>query len=378
MKLLNKILVPIDINIETETLAEKVNSIASEFDSSVLLICTLPKEMRHKSFADSLKKIANEKLNNFEKKLNGVEVSLKSIDFANPLENIIMHSRVENVNVIITAPLLHGDKDDKIISSLVQKLVRKSEKPVWVAKESQNHKIKTILCPTDFSDASERALKNTLQIVKKFHSKVIILNTYLPYFITSLRIEIDLEKENQNLKAQHEQEMEVFLKKFSLTDVNFSVMIKDGDTNQVINNIVLNNNVDLVVAGTTGKNNFGKIIIGSVTEKLIREMPCSVITTKASDIVNLKLENETNDIELLSKLAQEELDCGNYEKAIVHYKMCLRINDMHIPSHFRIAKAYKTLGDMEKYETYKQNASELLSKIWDKDMESEIRKHYLD
>lgn len=377
MKLLNRILIPIDINTETEKLATKVKNIASEFDSSILLICTLPKELRNKSFAESLKNLAKEKLDSLEKNIDGIEVSLKSVDFANPLENIIKYSRIENANVILLSPLLHKDKSDKTISALVQKIVRKSEKPVWIAKDSQNEQIKTILCPVDFSDASARALKNTLLMVKKHKAKIIILNTYLPYFISSLRIEVDLKKENENLKTLHQQEMNSFLKQFSLEGVDHSILIKDGDTNQIINNIALEKNLDLIIIGTTGKNNFGKLLIGGVTEKLIREMPCSIITTKSSDIVNLRLENETNDIELINKLAQDQFNNGDYKAAIESYELCLRINDMHIPSHYQIAKAYQKLGDIEKYESYKQTATELLHRLWGKDIESEISKYFL-
>jgi hypothetical protein len=56
--------------------------------------------------------------------------------------------------------------------------------------------------------------------------------------------------------------------------------------------------------GTTGRSGISKILMGSVTEKVIREVPCSFITVKNEDIVALELESKIQDIENYYSLAQ--------------------------------------------------------------------------
>jgi nucleotide-binding universal stress UspA family protein len=44
---------------------------------------------------------------------------------------------------------------------------------------------------------------------------------------------------------------------------------------------------DLLVMGSQGKTGLTRIIMGSTTEKVIREMPCSVITVKQEHVIRL-------------------------------------------------------------------------------------------
>lgn len=116
--------------------------------------------------------------------------------------------------------------------------------------------------------------------------------------------------------------------------------------------------------------------MGSVTEKVIREVRCSFITVKSEDIIDLQLETEIRDIETHFKIAKQLVNDGFYTEAINEYKICLNINRMHIPSIVGISKVYDKMDNKEEAEKYKNKANEVLSMTYNRKIELEIKKSY--
>jgi two-component SAPR family response regulator len=118
------------------------------------------------------------------------------------------------------------------------------------------------------------------------------------------------------------------------------------------------------------------MMIGSVTEKVIREVPCTFITTKTQDVIQLQLENRIKDIESHYHIAVQLMKDGFYRESIAEFETCLKINDMHVPAIHGIAKVYDKLENQEMAEKHRMLAREVLRRIWDSKIEDEIRKYY--
>ena len=116
--------------------------------------------------------------------------------------------------------------------------------------------------------------------------------------------------------------------------------------------------------------------MGRVTEKVIREVPCSFITLKSKDIIATQFETKIRDIELHGSTARQLEKDGFFNESISEFEACQNINSMHIPSLNGIAKVYEKLDDMDNAEKYKNMAREVLARIWDKKIEAKIRKFY--
>jgi universal stress protein A len=57
-------------------------------------------------------------------------------------------------------------------------------------------------------------------------------------------------------------------------------MIKSGDPAQVIISVAREIGADLIVIATHGRRGLAHLIMGSVTEKVVREAPCTVLTIR--------------------------------------------------------------------------------------------------
>jgi nucleotide-binding universal stress UspA family protein len=139
---------------------------------------------------------------------------------------------------------------------------------------------KLILCPTDFSEPSVRALHYGKYLADCFDARLITLYadpfSPPPYF-TSRQAE-DLAKTIQDLKgAAHE-----YLGRFVRQHLGGS---NDVDTvvieNQAVPAILLTaekNRADMIVMGTHGRSGINRLMLGSVTEKVLHETDRPVLT----------------------------------------------------------------------------------------------------
>jgi nucleotide-binding universal stress UspA family protein len=118
----------------------------------------------------------------------------------------------------------------------------------------------------------------------KYKSALCILTVYEPIDYVSKRINVDLEEENETRLKRVKNEMRTFLKEFNLDGVNHKIEVKRGKVDEKILNTIKKQPIDLLIMGTNGRTGLSRFIMGSVTEKVIREMPCSFITIKDFDV----------------------------------------------------------------------------------------------
>src|SRR5216683_2604296 len=63
-----------------------------------------------------------------------------------------------------------------------------------------------------------------------------------------------------------------------LQNVEHEVVIGEGNTWEVISNVIEQKEIDLIVLGTRGRTGLGKVILGSVAEQILRQSPRPVLT----------------------------------------------------------------------------------------------------
>ena len=64
---------------------------------------------------------------------------------------------------------------------------------------------------------------------------------------------------------------------------------------------------------------------------------------------------------------------GFNQEAVRQFKMCLKINDLHIPAWNKLSEVYTIIGDETKAKTSKNMAQRIRQKLWDQQTEVEIR-----
>jgi nucleotide-binding universal stress UspA family protein len=140
--------------------------------------------------------------------------------------------------------------------------------------------IRRILCPIDFSDHSRRALDHAVAIAAWFESTVTVLHVcpVLPaasYVLgtPSLTVSPPSPQDQVSLLAS--------MRRFAAaieSDVPLRFEIAEGNTASEIVERASATLIDVIVMGTHGRSGIEHLILGSVTEKVIRKARCPVLT----------------------------------------------------------------------------------------------------
>src|SRR5687767_1360079 len=122
--------------------------------------------------------------------------------------------------------------------------------------------MKTILVPTDFSEASQNALDYAAEIAKPLKAKLILFHAYhLPIVSGQMPVnlpsEVEIEKETMDILRR----MGQALHKKHGPKIHVAIVSKLGLAVDLINELVKANNIDLIVMGMQGG--------GLITQKLI-------------------------------------------------------------------------------------------------------------
>ena len=143
--------------------------------------------------------------------------------------------------------------------------------------------IKTILVPTDFSEASEAALKYGKALADAFHSSLHVVHVMEDLLAHAWAAEVYVAS-MPNLRVEIEQEAHERLAAM-LTDeererLKVTSAVIAGNPFLEIIRYAKATGVDLIVLGTHGRGPIAHMLLGSVAEKVVRKSPCPVLTVR--------------------------------------------------------------------------------------------------
>jgi nucleotide-binding universal stress UspA family protein len=383
MKLLNKILLATDFSKSSEQAMHMAIRLAKIFNSEILILHVIPlmkisklnKEMIEKSVGLELKRI-HDKISS-----EGIKVNDIGLQSGIPFIRIIQESDKQNVNVILMGSGKKDEAEGKLTHALgvtAEKVLHKAAKPVWVIKSDNDHDFKNILCPIDFSKPAERALKNAIHLVRKMNAKLHILHVVPSMMDFYLNIIGESEEKQADEISNHQKQLDKFLEQFDFHGVTFEKIVKPGKVHRLILETAINLETDLILMGTSGESNNKKILMGTNTKYVTRELPCSIITVKSESFIQPMIDYKISDLESHFNLGKDFLNNGMPQEAIEQFRYCVEKNVLYAPAWEGLALGHERLGSLESAKEYRQKAKDIRDKLWQQRVEAELRsKHEL-
>ena len=138
-------------------------------------------------------------------------------------------------------------------------------------------RIRQILCPVDFFQASEAALSYAVSLAKTHQARLHILHI-IPPVSSFLSFAQDT---GELVKSEHEESEERLArmaKVVKASGVSASVEVRFGEIDYEILSAIREQEADLIVAGTHGRRGFEHWLVGSVCERLLRRVPIPILT----------------------------------------------------------------------------------------------------
>ncbi len=136
--------------------------------------------------------------------------------------------------------------------------------------------ITRILCPVDFSEASRHAIDQATVLAGYYKSRIAALHVLAPstLAVTGVPTSSDDVDEVERLRRLTTEAFAGAAAKSAGVDV----LVDVGQPAAVILDRAASLPVDLIVMGTHGASGFQHLVLGSVTEKVLRKATCPVLT----------------------------------------------------------------------------------------------------
>ncbi|MFP9193103.1 universal stress protein [Natronosalvus vescus] len=138
---------------------------------------------------------------------------------------------------------------------------------------------RSILIPTDGSHAADSAVGQAYEIAERFGATVHVLyvidvDQTNPFELSADRLIEAYEEEGKTVTTETADR--------APDGIDVVTAIEDGAAHERILEYADDHEIDLIVMGTHGRRGLDRVILGSVTERVLRQAPGSVLVTRPS------------------------------------------------------------------------------------------------
>lgn len=138
----------------------------------------------------------------------------------------------------------------------------------------------SILLPTDGSEASKAAYDHAMEIAERFDATLHVLYVADTTEYSTVTFENNVV---DSLEREGKQVVDGVVEDAEARDVDAVGVVMQGGAYETIQSYIDENDVDMVVMGTHGRSGFDRIVLGSVTEHVVRTADVPVVTVRAGE-----------------------------------------------------------------------------------------------
>ncbi|MCB0515857.1 MAG: universal stress protein [Chitinophagales bacterium] len=185
-----------------------------------------------------------------------------------PTQELLHRIEVKQIDLLIAGrkPEIKGS------GVVIKQIARNSKCSIWFVPEKATTQIERILVPTDFSKISQNALEYGIFIAEKLkNTEIFVEHIYtMPQMGSYIRYAQDKVLplvENTNTDMYNEFMEDIDTKNVSISPI---FTLNESYAGAFLSEATATaKNVQLIIAGSQGKNAFSRLVLGSFTEKLL-------------------------------------------------------------------------------------------------------------
>ncbi len=203
-----------------------------------------------------------------------------------PLSLILDYAKGHDIDLIVLGTHCRGGLGRLVLGSVAETVIREAACPVLAVREQEKPKpadmVKIILLPIDFSQYSQPLIDYAKELAELYRARIQLLHVVeKPAFPALYKIEHLLSEETLlDIAAASKNELFNIMKESKLP-ADCELHVINGKADQSIAKFAQDHNCDLIVISTHGLTGLEHLLIGSVTEKVVRSAPCPMFIVKA-------------------------------------------------------------------------------------------------
>ncbi len=278
---IEKILAGIDFGPHTDSIIAYAAAFASSAKASLQLLHVLDYVVTPPAYLapyiDEEKRIAESNFAVLKKELQKAGITIGTETVIGRLhESFAASLKKTHADMLVLGFMPHTfrrSSSEKLIKGLqIPMLVVRGEKAKTARKGRVT--IASILCPTDFSEQSLKALKTAIELCDLFSARLDVLHVLQDSAIKTMKVNAEREKALQGLREKAKQKLDAFLPEKC---VRCAKTIEEGEPYEKIVSFAQQNSIDLIVTGARGMGLIEGMLIGSVTDAVLKSSHCPVL-----------------------------------------------------------------------------------------------------
>jgi len=169
-----------------------------------------------------------------------------------------------------------------ILGTTAQRLLRKSTRPVLIAKREPEGPYRRVIVPIDFSPYSVAALRMAAQITPE--AEITLLHAFDVPFEGKLWLagvsEASIQHYRDEARRQALSRMGELAQDLGAGARRLQHLVEHGDARRIILQKEQALNADLIVIGKHGRSMMEELFLGSVTERVLSDSKCDVLVVR--------------------------------------------------------------------------------------------------
>jgi universal stress protein A len=137
--------------------------------------------------------------------------------------------------------------------------------------------IRTIALATDLSTASDQATNRAIELAGRMGTRLLVINVLERRRLSG----VGSHDRDDQARAEREQALLPLIRRARNAGAQAEYIIWPGDPGSGILAAVEAEQVDLLVVGTRGRDRAGRLLLGSVSDHLVRRAGCPVLVVRA-------------------------------------------------------------------------------------------------
>jgi nucleotide-binding universal stress UspA family protein len=170
---------------------------------------------------------------------------------------------------------------DVFVGTTIERVIRTGPFPILMVNKEVDQPYRTALAAVDMSGPSVNAIRTGGVLGLPGGDRLALVHAFLPlakgkmFYAGISRDTIDGYVAEERLRAT--KELIAFLEANGLDDHARSMRIEEGAPSEVISEAVEQLNPDVLIIGTHGRTGFAKVLLGSVTEEILRSLDIDIL-----------------------------------------------------------------------------------------------------
>jgi nucleotide-binding universal stress UspA family protein len=279
----------------------------------------------------------------------GVAVGERTVLIGPPADVIVRRARALDADLVLIGAGDRSPLDSFRTGPTAEAVVQHAAAPVLAVRPGEpGLRFQKLLCPVDHSAVSRRGLENAVRLARAFGGQVVALSVVPEAsWLAASAAAGTMRAAREEYERSWRYDFLVLLEGMDWGGVSWDEELRRGEPAREIAAAARERGADLIVMGCTGRGGLARILLGSVTRRVLRDLPCSLLAIKDEDAIEPLLGEDLRHVEVLLAQGRGLAESGSYAQAAVRFRQALARNPFHAAALEGLAQACEKLGQLE-------------------------------